>query len=197
MPGTPEIIATGFGPFGKHRRNASWEALQMAEPALPEGVRLRRLLLDVDWERAPRRLLDAIAPDTRWVVAFGVADEGLVRIERFAINAADRDTPDVAGARFPSDHLIDDGPAAYESGLPCAALLRRLRDHGLPARESHHAGSYLCNCTFYHVMHHVAQHAPHVVAGFVHVPAEGRLALSATARAIAMVIQTVVSERET
>jgi pyroglutamyl-peptidase len=193
MADSVELLATGFGPFGRHGRNASWEALQIAEPVLPEGVRMHRLLLDVDWQRGPQRLLDAITADTRWIVAFGVADDDLVRIERFAVNAADRGTPDASGRYYARDHLIVDGPAGYETRLPCATLLDRLHEHAIPARESHHAGSYLCNCTFYHLMHHVAQRAPHVVAGFVHVPPEDRLALSATARAIAMVVQTVVS----
>jgi pyroglutamyl-peptidase len=187
-----DILATGFGPFGRHARNASWDALELAAPTLPHGTAWRRVRLDVDWSLAVGQLLGAITPETRWVIAFGVADDADIRIERFALNAADRTTPDTAGVRFTADRIRFDGPAAYETGLPRDDLLNRLRHCGLPARESHYAGSYLCNFAFYQLMDRVTEQRPDLVAGFVHVPPADRLGLSETARAIATIIETVV-----
>jgi pyroglutamyl-peptidase len=189
-----EILATGYGPFGRHRQNASWEALVQATPALPTGVAIKRVLLDVQWAVAARQLLDSIGDETRWVIAFGVADDPEIRIERFAVNAADGDTPDAAGERYGADSLRMDGPAAYETALPRSELVARLRAAGLPARESHHAGSYLCNFAFYHLMDHITRRSAGLVAGFVHVPPPDQMALSETARAIATVIETVVRQ---
>jgi pyroglutamyl-peptidase len=189
---TFELLATGFGPFRHHEINPSWAGLEAARPQLPPHVRLRRELLDVDWTRARGQLAGAITADTRWVIAFGVADDADIRIERFALNAADRDAADVNGTRFGDDRLCP-GPPAYETRLPRLRLLRRLQAAGLRARESHYAGSYLCNFVFYHMMHHAAQR-PDLVAGFVHVPAAELLPVAETARAIALALETVAAD---
>jgi pyroglutamyl-peptidase len=73
--------------------------------------------------------------------------------------------------------VVDGGPAAYFSTLPIKAIVRAVRERGIPASVSQTAGTFVCNHLFYGLMHHVAGRG--LKAGFIHVPflpeqAEGR-----------------------
>ena len=190
----PTVLASGFGPFPPYADNPSWDALTLAEPVLPKGWRIARVRLDVAWQRAPMRLLEALDADVRVVVAFGQADDPMFRVERFALNACDRALADVDGVRFAADRIAADGPPAYETALPRERLIGALRAQSIAAVESHFAGGYLCNCLFYQLMH--ATRAAPIVAGFVHVPPTQRAPLAITARAMSIAIEESVSYSE-
>ncbi len=188
----PTLLSSGFGPFPGYPENASRDALAAVEPKLPTGWSFRRLTLDVAWGRAAENLINAIDDDTRVVVAFGQADDDPIRIERFALNAPDRSLEDIDGERFTAQHIAPDGPTAYETDLPIERILDRLTEPTVTAVESHYAGSYLCNFTFYRIMHLVARSRPDLTAGFVHVPPASRLDLAATTRAMCTSLEEVV-----
>ncbi len=42
-----------------------------------------------------------------------------------------------------------EGPVAYRSALPLGQWATQLREAGIPAEVSYHAGTYLCNATLY------------------------------------------------
>ncbi len=185
------VVVSGFGPFPPYTDNPSWDALVDAAPRLPAGWRLQRVRLDVAWNRAANTLLDELDDDVRAVIAFGQADDAAIRIERFAVNACDRSLADVDGLRFETDSITADGPAAYTTALPRRHLHDRLAKAGLPVIESHFAGGYLCNFTFYRLMHHLRNRTA-TPAGFVHVPPIARLPLARTRAAMELVIESVV-----
>lgn len=190
----PTLLISGFGPFPGAPVNASWDALQLADPALPEGWTLRRVRLDVVWDRAAAELIKSIDQDTAAVVAFGQADDPLIRLERFALNAPDPTLPDAEGLCLTDPYIEVGGPNAYESGLPIRERLIDLDIPGATLVESHHAGTYLCNFTFYRLMHLVAEHRSDLVAGFVHVPPAERQSLAITAQAMQAIIEKVARE---
>lgn len=66
--------------------------------------------------------------------------------------------------------IAADGPAAYFSTLPIKAIVRALRAQGITAGVSQTAGTFVCNHVFYGLMHHAAQLAAPIRAGFIHVP---------------------------
>ncbi len=183
------ILVSGFGPFPPHDDNPSWDALVDAAPRLPKGWRLDRVRLDVAWEA--ETLIERLAPDVRLVVAFGQADDPALRIERFAVNASNRALLDVDGAAYDRDVIEVSGPSAYQTRLPRQALLARLAGNDFTAVESHFAGGYLCNYTFYRLMHALAD-KPDVAAGFVHVPPSSRLAVARTRTAMETIIECAV-----
>lgn len=187
----PTVLVSGFGPFPPHADNPSWDALIDAQPRLPPQWRMDRVRLDVAWQRAAEALLPKLDGDVRVVIAFGLADDPALRVERFAINASNALLTDIDGTRFEDDTIITPGPAAYTTGLPRRQLLDALTGAGYPAIESHFAGGYLCNHTFYRLMHAVADR-PDITAGFVHVPPTAKLALPRTRAAMELIIETVV-----
>lgn len=188
------ILVTGFEPFGKHRVNSSWEAIRALDGATVRGRRVAARLLPVSYARA-RPLLLRLVRELRpaRVVAFGLADEARIRLEKIALNVSHSERPDNDGRR-PRDRQIVPGAAtALVSRLPLAAIERALKRARLPARLSFHAGTYLCNNIFYTLLA-----STRIPAGFVHVPPlatrerrKGCLPLAILRRAVAVILQAV------
>ena len=172
------VLLTGFEPFDKDPLNPSWEvarALDGWQPAVRDGAcTVRAVQLPCVFGDAIARLEQAVA---QWqptlVICLGLAG-GRTEItpERVAINVDDARIPDNAG-RQPVDTAVHaGGPAAYFSTLPIKAMVRNLREAGLPASVSNTAGTFVCNHVFYALMHRLARRAaPGVRGGFIHIPA--------------------------
>jgi len=54
--------------------------------------------------------------------------------------------------------------------FPTTRAVNRMAAAQIPAQISNSAGTYVCNHLFYRVRHHLEKHAPHISAGFVHLP---------------------------
>lgn len=160
------ILLTGFGPFGRHARNASEEAVRRLDGVEVEGFVLRALPLPVQFERATAALEEALESPPVAVLACGVHDEpgGLFRLELGAKNERHYAIADVDGQVVQDGVVEVGGPAVVYSTLPVAAIKQTLDAAGLPAELSDDAGRYLCNAVFYWVARRVTP------AGFLHVP---------------------------
>jgi pyroglutamyl-peptidase len=86
-------------------------------------------------------------------------------VERIAVNLADFEIDDNAGARATDEPLEDDGPVAPETRLPVREIKAALLARGIPARLSYAAGTYLCNATMFRLLG-----LTDVPVGFIHVP---------------------------
>ena len=99
-------------------------------------------------------------------------------------------------------------PAAYFTALPVKAARLAVDKAGIPVEVSQTVGTYVCNHTFYTLMHELTSR-PGVRGGFVHVPfapdqvEQGSTALSppapslpvaSMAEAIAAVVRTSLSQ---
>ena len=69
------------------------------------------------------------------------------------INLADARIPDNAGEQPADEPLQADGPTAYFATIPVNAMVQNVREHGLPCHVSFTAGTYVCNCVMYNVLH--------------------------------------------
>ena len=173
-----KLLLTGFEPFGGLAANPSQlivEALRERES--PRGVEeLICEVLPVTFGEASRRLRDLIRahhPDA--VVCVGVArGSDVVRLERVALNIDDSvETDNVNMLR--QGQLIDpQGPVAYWSTLPLDTMFQALCERGIPAAFSNHAGTYLCNHTFYSARRELGEDVP---CGLIHVPLTPELAV--------------------
>ena len=108
----------------------------------------------------------------RLVVCTGQAGgRGAVSLERVAINVNDARIPDNAGVKPIDAPIVPDGPAAYFTSLPIKAMLQALLDAGVRAEVSQTAGTFVCNQTFYGLMHLLARPRwQGVRGGLIHVP---------------------------
>lgn len=165
------VLLTGFEPFDGRRTNASWDAVRAVADAWPHGRGLVTACLPVSFRRARqelRSLVDAHAPSL--VVAVGEAPgRRTVGLERVAVNVIDARIPDADGSAPVDVPVIAGAPAAFFSTLPLKAALRSVEERGVPVEVSGTAGTYVCNATFYALMH-LLERAPRVRGGFVHVP---------------------------
>lgn len=193
----PKLLITGFGPFAKHTQNASWESVTRAQPILPPDWAIEKLQVPVLWGNAPELVMDALSDEVHAIVVFGQAGDPEIRLERIAVNASNRLIEDIEGMRFDAEHIEPDGPPAYYTRLPYRRLLATLQRDAIPSRVSLHAGGYLCNFTFYHLMHHVHHRRAGLVAGFVHVPDLERMALEVLTQGVEIIAREVADYTDT
>lgn len=161
------LLITAFRPFDAWQENASWLALQSLMRDLPAEVEVTTRLYPVDYdELRPRLAMDLATPYDAVLHLGQAAGSASIRLEQFALNAR-RD-------RFQSSdeapELEAGGPAAYRSSLPLADWARGLREAGVPADLSLHAGDYLCNAAMYWSHHLIAAAGRQPNVAFVHVP---------------------------
>ncbi|WP_454043762.1 pyroglutamyl-peptidase I [Cellulosimicrobium sp. Marseille-Q8652] len=190
------VLVSGFEPFGGDDTNPSWETARALAERGDElvGDDVVAVRLPCTFDGAWPVLEEAIrAHDPSVVVALGLAGGArAIRLERVAIDVVDARIPDNAGAAPVDEPVVDDGPVAYWSGLPLKGALAALRAEQIPAEVSSTAGTYVCNATFYRLMHHAAG-APGVRAGFVHVPSADVLPVEVQVRAVAVVARTALA----
>jgi len=166
------IVVTGFEPFGGHPANPSEEIAKTVDGSIIAGQTVRAAILPVhhmEAARAAARLLDEHAPQA--VLHVGLAaGRARLALERVAVNVMDYELADNAGYRARGEPCAADGPAAYFSTLPLAAILDVLTREGVPGYLSNTAGTYLCNQTLYATLHTIAIGGRRTIAGFMHVP---------------------------
>ncbi|MBZ0238680.1 MAG: hypothetical protein K8M05_40595 [Deltaproteobacteria bacterium] len=170
-PAGVPVLLTGFQPFpadGWHE-NVSEVAVRALRPSSLPGVRVMRLVLPVEYDRAAATVRDAIARCApAAVVSFGQGG-GAIALEETAYNL--KDTGEVAGgvpdnrgviaAALPIDPAA---PAERATSLPLAAIDRALRTLGERPARSDDPGRYICNNVFF------TSTGLSDRAGFVHLP---------------------------
>lgn len=169
----PVVLVTGFDPFGGAASNPSFlvaEALA-AQWTGPAALQIA-LLPTIFAESATRlrQLLAEIRPDL--VIALGVAEgRAALTPEVIAINRIDARIADNSGAQPRDVPVVEGGPDGLFSTLPIKAMVAAMRAADVPAALSYSAGTFVCNSTFYALMHAVRDGSRPVRAGFVHLPA--------------------------
>ena len=167
-----QILLTGFGPFPGVIDNPSARLVEaLADDDQLENLEITAKVLPTEWsavERLIPDLLQSLQPHV--TIHFGVSRQARsIRIERSAYN---RIVPriDAAGVLPLRRAIHTNGPARLDSTVSSSRLAWTLRDHGLPANSSVHAGTYLCNFLYYHSLAWARgrANAPRVL--FVHVP---------------------------
>lgn len=166
-----KILITGFDPFGGETVNPAYEAVKLL-PDVIAGAQIIKMEIPTVFSRSGPAVeagIRAHQPD----VVLNVGQAGgrsCVTVERVAINLAEAGIPDNAGEQPADQPLQAEGPAAYFATVPVKAMVQNVRAHGLPCHLSYSAGTYVCNCVMYNVLHLAATKYPGLRAGFIHVP---------------------------
>lgn len=166
-----KVLITGFDPFGGEKVNPAFEAIKLL-PETVAGAEIIKLEIPTVFSKSGPAVEAGIRkyqPDV--VINVGQAGgRSCVTVERVAINLAEARIPDNAGEQPADEPLQSDGPAAYFATIPVKAIVKNVRDHGIPCHISYTAGTYVCNCVMYNVLHLTATKYPGIRAGFIHVP---------------------------
>ena len=144
---TPTILATSFRPWLPHQPSNSSDdllALLQTHPCGDAIAFLRQLPVDTD--RASREINNAIrAHHPRTILCCGMAEQRKhLNLERYARN----------------------GGTTLATALPLDNLVQQLPH----TRISADAGTYVCNATYYRLLHSIQQEKANIQALFIHVP---------------------------
>lgn len=166
-----KVLITGFDPFGGESVNPAFEAVKLL-PDTIAGAEIIKLEIPTVFSKSGPAVEAGIKehqPDV--VLNIGQAGgRSCVTVERVAINLAEARIPDNDGEQPMDEPLQADGAPAYFATIPVKAIVQNIRDHKLPCHLSYSAGTYVCNCVMYNVLHMTASKYPHIRAGFIHVP---------------------------
>ena len=166
-----KVLLTGFDPFGGEQINPSWEIAKSLE-IKNEQIYIQAVQLPCVFDKSLEGLYRAIQqfkPDI--VICLGQAGgRSDISIERVAINLNDAAIADNEGNQPIDTEIIPNAPTAYFSTLPCKAILKELKQAGIPSSISLSAGSYVCNHTMYGLLNYLAHNDPNCRGGFIHIP---------------------------
>lgn len=166
------VLVTGFDPFAGEQLNPSWEICRRLAGSTIDGLRVETCKVPCEFRRAIETVAAAIERHRpALVVCLGQAGgRAQMSVERVAINVDDARIADNAGSLPIDERIAADGPAAYFATLPVKAMVRAMREAGVPAQVSNTAGTYVCNHVMYGVLHFLAASGNPARAGFIHVP---------------------------
>ncbi len=163
----PRVLITAFGPYGKWTENASWLALVELTRQLPAQPEITTRRYPVDLQVVRQRLEQDLRRGFDYVLHLGQAPGASgIQLEAISINVRAAAVTDLQQP----EPLVPDGEVAYQSDLPLARWAGLLREAGIPARVSYHAGTYLCNAILYLTHYLCRQHAWPTRATFIHLP---------------------------
>jgi len=166
------VLLTGFEPFGGERINPSWEVVKQFQQRRICGAEVMVCQLPCVFGGSDGVLNDAIdryRPSL--ILAVGQAGgRQRISMERVAINVDDARIPDNRGQQPIDRPVVPGGPAAYFATVPIKAMVKALRDAGVPAEVSQSAGTFVCNHVMYALLHRLAHLPSPAKGGFIHLP---------------------------
>jgi pyroglutamyl-peptidase len=166
-----KILLTAFEPFGGEKINPALEAVNLVSSQIA-GAEMIKLTVPTVFGRATDAVTEAVRSlRPQAVVCVGQAGgRNAITVERVAINIEDTSIPDNAGLTPVDKPVIPGAPTAYFSTLPIKAMVKAIRDMGLPAAVSNTAGTFVCNHLMYGILHLLDNEFPGTPGGFIHVP---------------------------
>ena len=192
-----KALITGFEPFGKLEINPSWEAVKQVSERLDKGVEVAKMLLPVEYGRAPEMLRAAMKKEHYDVViCTGVAvNRRAVMPEYVAVNVMDSTQPDNSGRVCLYEKIEEEGDAVLYTNLPLADMLDAIHTKGVPCAPSFDAGAYVCNALFYSLMHAIKYGKQQTYGGFIHLPPESEVKSCDAAKALEAIL-LVMADKE-
>lgn len=166
-----KALITGFDPFGGESINPAYEAVKRMSRYINccEIITLEIPTVFGASLEVIEKAIEKENPDI--VICVGQAGGRTnITIEQVGINLDEARIPDNEGNQPSGSKIKEDGQNAYFSSLPSKAILKHLRDSGVPAALSYTAGTYVCNHVFYGLMHMLETKYTSIRGGFVHVP---------------------------
>lgn len=205
-----KILITGFEPLREFWSvNPSWEAVKRLPNKILSADVIREEL-PIIYDLAEEKLKNLITehqPDV--VINVGQSgDEGGIILERIGINLDDFNVVDNAGNMRVDKKIVEDGPDAYFTTLPCRKIVEAIKENGIPAVLSETAGTHLCNHVTYYTRHIIETEGLQTISGFIHIPmdrsqcvngrAVGRhfMEIDVVKRALEVTIETIVKHFE-
>jgi pyroglutamyl-peptidase len=170
-----KLLLTGFEAFGTTAVNPAERVATRLHTKIIDGVAIEGLVIPNAFFTSVDVLKGAIATHApRDVIMLGeYGGRSMITLERICQNYNDSARyrlADNSGKTLNGVPTVDGGPAGYYTTLPIRAMVRAMRDAGVPADISDTPGTNVCNHLMYGVLHHIATHALPIRAGWIHLP---------------------------
>lgn len=166
-----KLLITGFDPFGGATINPAYEAVKLL-PDVIDGCDIIKLEVPTVFVQdgvAMKKAVEEHQPDI--VLCVGQAGgRSNMTVEKIAVNLMDARIPDNRNQQPLDQTIAEDGENAYFAKLPVKAMVKAMKDAGIPASVSYSAGTYVCNDLMYRVLYLIDKKYPSMRGGFVHVP---------------------------
>lgn len=166
-----KVLVTGFDPFDGEKINPAFEAVKLLleKIADTEIIKLEIPTAFKRSEAAVRRAILKYRPDI--IINVGQAGgRDAITPEKVAINYADASIPDNDGEAPYDMPLKENGKNAYFATVPVKAMVDNMLMHGIRAKLSFTAGTYVCNAVMYNTQYMIENEFPEIREGFIHVP---------------------------
>lgn len=164
------ILLTGFEPFGEFVRNSSYDSIKVLNDTNIGLFKIVVKRLPVSYKNAGKQLkrhIEMYKP--KIAISFGMGTEH-IQFESIALNINYATRKDNDGVIIEDEkEIIHRGSPIYKTTLPYKKIARVLKKEKITFIKSFHAGTYLCNNIFYHLMHFAEKYGI-IKAGFIHVP---------------------------
>ena len=166
-----KVLVTGFDPFGGADINPAYEAVKLL-PDQIKNAEIIKMEIPTVFEKEGEVLEKGILenkPDI--VICVGQAGgRSAITVEKVAINLIEARIPDNEGKQPLDRPVYEDGENAYFAKLPVKAMVREIKSHGIPAKISYTAGTFVCNDVMYRLLYMIDRKYPGMKGGFIHVP---------------------------
>lgn len=169
------ILLTSFEAFGNTPVNPAEKVAELLEGEEIEGARVfTRIIPNTFFKciHVVQAAIEELSPDI--VIMMGeYGGRAMVTVERIAQNLNDSaryQLLDNDGCSMQDTLTVPGGPVAYYSTLPIRAMVRAMRDGGIPADISDVAGTFCCNHLMYGILHHIEVEKLQISAGWIHLP---------------------------
>ncbi|MFW6266632.1 MAG: pyroglutamyl-peptidase I [Halanaerobiales bacterium] len=203
-----KILLTGFDPFGKQDINPATEVIKELAGKEIGGHQINALEIPTVRYSSVKVIEEEITEiNPEMVISIGQAGgRTAISVERVAINIDDFRIEDNEGHKPVDEPINPDGPTAYYSTLPIKAMVKKMKEEGIPAEISNTAGTFVCNHVMYGVLDYIDHRELEIPAGFIHIPflpqqvvdKEGKasMALSTVKKGIHFALKAAIENKE-
>ncbi len=154
------VLLTAFEPYDRWAENSSWLALVDLTRWYEGPIEIVTRRYPVDLTEMCGRLRQDLLEAFDLALHVGQAPgETVIELESIGLNV-----------RSDSSPLVRDAAVAYRSTLPLEPAAQRLRQAGIPAAVSHHAGTHLCNATLFLSLYYADTLSLPTGSALVHLP---------------------------
>lgn len=167
------ILITGYEP---------WDTFE-SNPSGLVSEALGGIVLPVDFNEAPKILIDSVAKDTKAVVMLGLA----ANIEWIAIEKAAYNIKwDYLLEGSSPEEIVAGGSERLETDIPVNNFRDNLISNGFLSVVSYQPGDYVCNNLYYRALTYLD-----IPSVFIHIPLEEILPLDKTTEAVHLCLDKI------
>jgi pyroglutamyl-peptidase len=175
MKGRAKVLITGFEAFGRTPINPAEQVARSLNHKVIERHQVVSIIVPNTFFKSIDVVVEAIRkyrPEI--VIMLGeYGGRSGITVERICHNFNDSaryHLKDNDGKMLQGKPTVAGGPNAYYSTLPVRAMVKAMREAGIPADISDTPGTNVCNHLMYGILHFVTTRNLPIRAGWIHLP---------------------------